>query len=110
MKTQEELHDELFKQTSAVENALVKLDKAAMILGHWAHEYVFDERPNPIQAAKDWTSMPSKERDIKSEQSCKWFFEYGLIIGFVDIVHDYVYESKKILEKVVYGEEENKGA
>jgi len=109
MKTQEELNDELFKQTSAVENALMALEKANMILGHWEHEYVFADRPNPVEAARIWTSK-SNEENKGANQSCKWFFEYNLIIGFVDIVHDYVSESKKLLEKAVYGEKENKGA
>ena len=100
MKTQEELQHELFKQTSEVENALNKLDKASMILAFWTQEYGFNDRPDPGEAVKCWTSK-SGERSKKAEQSCKWFFEYSLIIGLVDIVFDYVHESKKELEKAL---------
>jgi len=110
MKTQEELKHELFMQTSEVENALVKLDKASLILGCWMSEYVFVERPDLSEAVKGWTSRAPEERSVKAEQSCKWFYEYSQIIGLVDIVFDYVHESRKLLEKAVYGEKGNKGA
>jgi len=103
MKTQEELKNELFERTSEVENVLIKLDKASLILDHWMHEYVFSEKPDIGEAVKYWGTR-SEERNINGEQSCKWFYEYNLIIGFVDIVSDYVFESKKILEKAAYGE------
>lgn len=110
MKTQEELQHELFKQTSEVEDVLVKLDKASMLLGHWEAEYVFANRPDLREAVKGWTSRAPEEESIKAEQSLKWFYEYSQIIGLVDIAFDYVIESKKLLEKVVYGEKENMGA
>lgn len=103
MKTQEELQHELFEQTSKVENALIKLDKAQLILGHWTDEYAFNEKPDPAEAVKHWTSE-SREKNINRDQSCKWFHEYSQIIGLIDIAFDYVFESKKLLEKVAYGE------
>jgi len=96
MKTQEELKHELYMQTTEVENALVKLDKASLILGHWMNEYVFTERR--------WTARTPEEKPKNGDQSVKWFYEYSRIIGFIDIVQDYVFESKKLLEKVANGE------
>ena len=101
MKTQEELQYKLFKQTTEVENALIKLDKASMLLIHWEHEYVFIDRPNPREAVAAGASVGGDgEMSIKAEQSCKWFYEYPQIVGFIDIVHDYVCESKKLLEMI----------
>ena len=110
MKTQEELKLELNKQTSEVESAILKLDKASMLLGHWVNEYVFADRPDPVEAVKHLTSRSSGGSTKNEEQSFKWFYDYSQIIGFVDIVSDYIYESRKLLEKAVYGEKENKGA
>ncbi|KUO72560.1 MAG: hypothetical protein APF81_13345 [Desulfosporosinus sp. BRH_c37] len=104
MKTQEELKHELYMQTTEVENALVKLDKASLILGHWMNEYVFTERPDPGEAVKRWTARTPEEKPKNGDQSVKWFYEYSRIIGFIDIVQDYVFESKKLLEKVANGE------
>lgn len=109
MKTQEELQHESFNQISNVENALIKLDRASMILGHWTDEYVFTEKPNPREAVKWLTSMGSEGITGKSGQSVKWFYEYNQIIGFVDIAFDYVFECKKLLEKAVYGKKANEG-
>lgn len=111
MKTQEELQYELFNQTTEVENAINKLDKASMILGHWVNRYVFAERPDPGEAVKCWTSKKLGERDMNAEQSYQWFHEYSQIVGLVDIVFDYVHQCKKVLEKVVDGVEQlNKSA
>lgn len=110
MKTQEELKHELFKQTSEVESVILKLDKANMLLGHWVNEYVFVNKPDPVKATEYWTAKSSEGRTKNCEESFKWFYDYSQIIGFVDIVSDYIYESRKLLEKVVYGEKENKGA
>lgn len=103
MKTQEELKYELFDQISEIENALIKLDKAQLILGHWTDEYSFAKKPDPVEAVKRVTSN-SREKSIHGEQSCRWFYEYSQIIGLIDIAFDYVFESKKILEKAAYGE------
>ena len=108
MKTQEDLKHELLMQVSEVESALVKLDKASLILDHWKHEYAFSESPDPRKALNCWTSRSPEEMNTNSKQSLKWFHEYSQIIGFVDIVSDYVFESKKLLEKVVDGEGLNK--
>ncbi|MCO5381809.1 MAG: hypothetical protein NHB14_27255 [Desulfosporosinus sp.] len=105
MKTQEELQIELNKRTLEAENAILKLDKANMLLGHWMNEYAFVDKPDPMEAVKYWSSK-AEERTKIGEQSLKWFHDYGQIIGFVDIVSDYIYESRKLLEKVVYGEKE----
>ena len=110
MKTQEELQRELFIQTSEVENAICKLDKADMMLGHWVNEYVFTDRPDLSEAVKAWTSRDSEAESKMAKQSIKWFYEYNLIIGFIDIVYDYVHASKKVLKKAVYDEQGNKGA
>lgn len=106
MKTQEELQNELFNQTSEVEHVLLNLDKASLLLSHWMHEYTFREMPNPIVAAMAMTTI-QPERNINTEQSQKWFYEYSQIIGFIDIVSDYVFESRKLLEKAIYGEKGN---
>ena len=87
----------------------MKLDKASLILGHWINEYVFSESPNPNKAA-NYSASIRPEENIGAEQSCKWFYEYGQIIGLVDIVSDYVFESRKLLEKAVYGEKIDKSA
>lgn len=110
MKTQEELKHELYEQTFAVENTIMNLDKANMLLNLWITEYVFTDQPDLGEAVKHWTSKPSEERNIKGEQSVKWFHEYRKIVGLVDIVSDYVFESKKLLEKAVYGEKMDKSA
>lgn len=95
MKSQEELHSELHRQSQEVEHAILSLGKANMLLGRWMNEYGASKNPGGNE---------------KSEQSYKWLFEYSQIVGLIDIVSDYVFESKKILEKAVYGEKENKGA
>ncbi|WP_407308781.1 hypothetical protein [Desulfosporosinus sp. SB140] len=106
MKTQEELQHELFMQTSEVESALLKLDKANMLLGHWMHEYAFREIPDPYKAIQCQSTKSPEERS-KKEQHFKWFYDYTKIVGFIDIVADYVYESRILLEKVVNGKEDN---
>lgn len=110
MKTQEELQRELYEQTSEVEDALAKLVKASLILGRWMTEFVFTERPDPGEAAKCRTIRAPEERSVQGKQSLKWCYEYNQIIGLIDIAFDYVHESKKLLEKAVYGESVNKGA
>lgn len=109
MKTQEELQRELLNQTTEVENALVKLEKANLILGRWMNEYVFVDKPDPREAVKRGESK-SGEKNIKADDSFKWFYDYNQIIGLLDIAFDYVHESKELLKNVVYGEKENKGA
>jgi hypothetical protein len=104
MKTQEELQHELFLQTSEIERVLLKLDKANMLLGLWANEYMSCDIPSPAEALKSWTAI-HPERTTKTEQSFKWFYDYSRITGIIDIVSDYVYESREMLEKVVYEKE-----
>ena len=102
MKTQEELRQELLDQTDGVHEAIGKLKKASFILNHWEEEYGFTDRPNP-KAAIAWGSSIRPEKSIAAEQSFKWFYEYNRIYEFIDIVRDYVFESKKLLEKATYG-------
>ena len=109
MKTQEELRHELFEQTSVVEDTILNLKKANMILDGWMQEYGFINRPDP-RKAMECGSFKSGERDMKAVESRKWFYEYNRIYTFIDIVSDYVFESRKLLEKAVYGEKGNKGA
>ncbi|HZK52963.1 MAG TPA: hypothetical protein VFC84_01980 [Desulfosporosinus sp.] len=100
MKTQEELQRELSKQTSEVEDAMLKLRKAMVILEYWTDEYGFQDKPEPLQAVMyRETILP--EKNIRAEQSCKWFYEYNRIYQFIDIVRDYVYESKELLGKAL---------
>lgn len=43
---------------------------------------------------------------MKARQSAAWFHDYDYIFDFIDIVFDYVIESKKVLEKDLSDERE----
>ncbi|MFZ3129732.1 MAG: hypothetical protein WA125_01155 [Desulfosporosinus sp.] len=62
MKTQEEFQSEVIDRTDAMENAIILLEKASMILSHWTQEYVFNEKPNPRKAVECGASMSREER------------------------------------------------
>ena len=81
-------------------SALTKLEKASMILNLWTEEYGFDENPDPVEAIA-WANSKPGGQSLESKQSAKWFCEYGRIYKFIDIVFDYVSESKKELEKAL---------
>lgn len=108
MKTQEELQRELLDQTSVAEDTIFKLKKASMMLDDWTQEYGFVHRPDPEKAI-EYGLGKSEKGDRESEESFSWFHEYNRIYTFIDIVSDYVYESRKLLETAVYGEKDNKG-
>lgn len=106
-----ELSHELFEQETAIENVIEKLEKASLVLSRWEQEYSFSEAPDPRAAIRWGSQVPSQNQDDEKEkehgkQSFKWFCEYNYIFQFISIVSDYVYESKKLLEKAVYSKGE----
>ncbi|HHY26424.1 MAG TPA: hypothetical protein GX523_06695 [Desulfitobacterium dehalogenans] len=105
MKTQENHQYELISQNTALGETLIKLSKAKMILDIWIQDYGFPSNPN-LNDAVAWMGSKSGEQTREEVNSVKWYLEYDLIYGLIDIVHDYVYESKKILENAL----EKKGA
>jgi hypothetical protein len=100
LKTQEELQREVIDQGDAIGSALDKLKKANMILSDWTQEYGFIHQPDPRKAMES-EAFKSEEGYGEAVDSRKWFHEYNRIYQFIDIVYDYVYESKKILEKAL---------
>lgn len=94
-KGKDEVMRRVHSKTNAIENAIGKLDKADIILQHWTQEYSYSEKPDP-KAAIDWFHG---DKSLKARQSAAWFHDYNYIFDFIDIVFDYVLESKKILEE-----------
>lgn len=97
MKNQENLQRELINRSDALEETLIRLNKANIILNNWLQEYAFPANPDLGAALSYWNSKPG-ERSQAENSSVKWLCGYNQIYGFIDIAHDYIYESKKALE------------
>jgi|HigsolmetaGSP11D_1036233.scaffolds.fasta_scaffold00512_2 hypothetical protein len=100
MNTEKEPRHELFELTTVVENTLIKLKKAKLLLDDWTQEYGFCENPTP-HAAIAWGAKKASELTRTEKDSVKWYWEYEKIFGFIEIVHDYIYESQQALENVL---------
>ncbi|MGE5397517.1 MAG: hypothetical protein ACM3MK_08295 [Chitinophagales bacterium] len=92
------LRDELFEQTTVIEQALLNLEKADILLNHWMQEYLYYEKPDP-HAALAWSS--GLEKGPHQTQSAQWYYEYESITQFISIVSDYVHNTKKELVKAL---------
>lgn len=99
----EELHDEIFEKDNAIEETVIRLKKAKLILGELSNEYSFRESPNLVAAAKYGSSLPGEpgHDDKLGQQSYKWVCEYDRIFNFIEIVLDYVHESFKELDDLM---------
>lgn len=101
----EELSNKLFKQTDAIEEVLLKLNKANMLLGLWTERYDFYSAPDPrlaiAGAAHTSTGKLSDDKKRLMTESMIWFSDYPTITGLIDIIFDYVYESKEALSKAI---------
>ncbi|MEL7657077.1 MAG: hypothetical protein AAGU75_14365, partial [Bacillota bacterium] len=62
-------------QVVAIENALIKLEKAELLLAHWTQEYGFNKKPDP-QAAIDWGQSKGGAQTKEQSNSAKWYWEY----------------------------------
>lgn len=89
--------DQLFEQTLTIEDALLKLEKADTLLNHWLQEYAFYENPDPGLIFNN--RVPND--DTRKTQAQKWYWEYNYIFKFIDIVSDYICDSKEILSKLI---------
>ncbi|TEB05862.1 hypothetical protein Psch_02904 [Pelotomaculum schinkii] len=89
--------EELFEQTVAIENALLKLEKADTLLNHWLQEYGFHEKPDPSLIS----SARTPSNAMRKAQAQKWYWEYDYIFKFIDIVSNYVDESKNLLSQAI---------
>lgn len=106
VEAQETLRHELFETRTAIEDALVKLEKADTLLSYWTQEYGFAEKPDPRAAIRWGSQVPSQNQDPEKvkrhgEQSYKWFLEYNMIFQFVDMAFDYIISTKEILNKAI---------
>lgn len=102
-KGKDEVKKKLYLRNMAIENAINKLDRADIVLQHWTQEYSYAEKPDP-KAAINWLTENDRSREAK--QSAEWFWDYNYIFEFIEIVFDYVTESKEILEKGLSNERE----
>lgn len=98
MEGKQQVND-LLNKTNAIDDALLKLEKAMLILGKWDEDYSFNNNPTP-QAALEFAKGIRSGDDLEGKQSFKWFREYNTITTLINIASDYVYESKRTLEKV----------
>lgn len=87
----------LLEQTDAIAQALIKLERANLILGEWLTDYGFGESPDPYLCFN--SNLPSN--DARKAEANKWFYEYDKILGFIEIAGDYVHETKKVLEEAI---------
>ena len=106
VEAQETLRHELFETRTAIEDALVKLEKADTLLSYWTQEYGFAEKPDPRAAIRWGSQVPSQNQDPEEvkrhgKQSYKWFLEYNMIFQFVDMAFDYIISTKEILNKAI---------
>jgi len=109
---QEALRHELFETRTAIEIALVKLEKADTLLNYWVQEYSFAEKPDPRAAIRWGSQVPTQNQDPErvkehGKQSCKWFYEYDMIFNFVDMAFDYIIATQEILNKAIEMEDFN---
>lgn len=95
--TEENLESRLWERTNAIEEALIRLKKASLLLSHWTQEYGFYESPNPRLIFDN--TVPNSDKF--KLQAFKWFWEYNYIFYFVDMVEDYIFETQKILEEAL---------
>jgi len=96
----EGLKDELYKKTMALEDILIKLEKANTVLGHLENNYIFSENPTPHAAIK-WADTNLNDEDANGKQSHKWYWDYDFIVQLISIACDYVYASKKLSKEAV---------
>lgn len=94
--TERNLGHELLETKTAIENALVKLDKADTLLNHWTQEYGFSEKPDPRAAVAYWSGANESR---EGEQAATWCWEYKKIFTVVEIAFDYILKAKEILRK-----------
>ena len=73
--------------TDCVGDALTALEKSDLLLGDLIIEYSFIKKP-----VIDYNTANSEAR--------KLVWEYNRIITFIQMVHDYVFEAKKVLVHV----------
>lgn len=81
-----------------VEDILHDLDKAAIVLNHWANEYLFNDNPNPLAAIR---FGEGEEYSTHEKQSAQWYFEYKKIVEFINIASDYMHSSRQRLNKLI---------
>lgn len=87
-------------QITAMEETLIELEKARLLLAHWTQEYEFNKKPDP-KAAADWWLSNREAQTKEQSDSVKWYWEYDMIFGLVDIAFDYVRGSQKMLEDAI---------
>lgn len=102
LKQQEDgdIKQKLFNQTLAIESVLLNLRKANILLNYWTQEYCYIENPDPQAALASASNMI---KGTHYHQSAKWFMEYENITQFIEIVYDYVYQSKEALARLLDG-------
>ena len=111
--TEKALKHELFETRTAIEDALIKLEKADTLLSYWTQEYGFADKPDPRAAIRWGSQVPSQNQDDEKEkehgkQSYKWFYEYDMIFNFVDMAFDYIIATQEILKRAIEtGEKRN---
>lgn len=108
--TEEALKHELFETRTAIEYALIKLERADTLLNHWTQEYGFVDNPDPRAAIRWGSQVPSQNQDDEREkthgkQSYKWFFEYDFIFNFVEMAFDYIIATQEILSRAIKTED-----
>lgn len=92
-----DLSEVLFDQTNAIAEVLTKLEKVNLLLDDLMGNYGFAEKPELNYYFDNNISFD----DTRKKQVCKWLIERKKILGFIEIVSDYVCESKKLLEEAI---------
>lgn len=95
--TEQEKNTKIF---NVIDSVLLDLEKAVLLLENWLQDYSFSEKPDARAAVAYGMRVPD-DNDIKGYNSSKWFYEYDRIVKTIDIVDDYIWKSKKKLEKAM---------
>lgn len=90
-----EVEKKLYAKDTVIEEALTKLSRADIVLQHWTQEYSYSKKPDPMAAINWWNGT---DQSVEAKQAANWFWDYNYIFEFIEIVFDYIMESKKILE------------
>lgn len=93
--------EELLKKVDALHESVNDIDKVILILEDWENEYFFNERPN-VELIFD---INTGVEDVEKQQALKWYWEYHVIVGYIQIVKDYVYKVENSLKDVLEKED-----
>lgn len=90
----------------AIESASINLEKAMTVLRHMDNDYLqWRDKPSPV-AAMEWLHKSpgypmGEQEELHGRRSVEWCEYYHEIVGFINIIGDYINESQMLMEQAM---------